>query len=83
MDAPKPTRIVIESLGDLSQKEYLWAACRACFHSSMLDLGDLIAWHGADYPIARLRKRLKCRQCGASDPDLKQGHAGGRVGFHE
>lgn len=83
MDAPKHAPVVVESLGDLSGREYLSASCRRCFHSSMLDIQSLIQWFGPGYPIARIMKRLKCKKCGAFDGEIKQGHAGGWAGLHK
>jgi hypothetical protein len=67
MDAKQPRQrpIVIRTLGDLGERNELYAYCDSCRHSSQLDLAELRERYGPDLSLKTLRARLRCSRCGA------------------
>ena len=53
------------ALGDLGERDQLYAYCNACRHSGQLDLAALREHYGAQLSFKRLRARLRCSRCGA------------------
>ncbi len=43
---------------------YYGAYCRRCKHSARLSLVKLRAHLGEDFPLAKVRDRLRCERCG-------------------
>jgi len=52
-------------LKDVDDRYYFGANCRRCLHASHLSLSKLRAHLGGDFPVAKIRERLKCELCGA------------------
>jgi hypothetical protein len=52
-------------LKDVDDRFYYGANCRSCLHASRLSLSKLRAHLGDDFPVAKIRERLKCELCGA------------------
>lgn len=71
----------IATLADCLGSYRLKAECDACGHGHIFDLDALIETHGADYPLAEIRRRVKCRECGAMIPMVRvQTMSDGRPG---
>jgi hypothetical protein len=64
-EEPRQRPIVIRTLGDLGERNELYAYCDSCRHSSRLDLAELRERHGPDLSLNALRSRLRCSRCGA------------------
>ena len=45
----------------------LQATCEACHHTRGLDLQEMIFRYGSGLPVPRLKKHLKCAECGCRD----------------
>ena len=58
--------VTIRTLGDVlaNQGYTLWANCDQCGRGVKLDPQTLAVTYGADLKIAKLKRRLKCSQCG-------------------
>jgi hypothetical protein len=65
MDGPRQRPIAIRMLGDLGERERLYAYCNVCRHSGRLDLVALRKRYGAQLSLNSLRGRLRCSRCGA------------------
>jgi hypothetical protein len=52
-------------LRDVDDTYYFGANCRSCLHTSRLSLSKLRAHLGDDFPVVKIRERLKCELCGA------------------
>jgi hypothetical protein len=51
-------------LKDVDDRFYYGANCRSCLHTSRLSLTKLRVHLGDDFPVAKIRDRLKCDLCG-------------------
>ena len=51
-------------LAQITKEFYLGAYCRKCKHSARLNADRLRTKLGGDYPVRKLRERLKCDWCG-------------------
>jgi hypothetical protein len=51
-------------LAQITKEFYLGAYCRKCKHAARLNADRLRAKLGGDYPVRKLRDRLKCDWCG-------------------
>jgi hypothetical protein len=51
-------------LAQITKEFYVGAHCRKCKHGARLNPDTLRAKLGGDYPVRRLRERLKCDWCG-------------------
>jgi hypothetical protein len=60
--------VAIRTLGDLGERDQLYAYCNVCRHSSALDVVALRERYGAQFSIT-LRSRLRCSRCGARSAD--------------
>lgn len=61
MDYPK---LETGRLGDVDDTYYYGANCRSCSHTSRLSLMKLRAHLGDNFPLAKIRDRLRCERCG-------------------
>jgi hypothetical protein len=61
MDYPKLETALLK---DVDDRFYYGAECRSCLHTSRLSLTKLRAYLGGDFPVAKIRERLKCELCG-------------------
>jgi len=50
-------------LRDVDETYYYGAQCRKCGHGARLSIAKLRAHLGDDYPLARVRERLRCEKC--------------------
>jgi hypothetical protein len=64
-DRPSQRPVSIRTIGDLSERNQLYAYCSRCRHSRQLDLAALRKRYGPDLSLKRLRVRLRCSRCGA------------------
>jgi hypothetical protein len=51
------------SLAHVDDAYYYGAYCRKCKHSARLSLVKLRARLGEDFPLARVKDRLRCQRC--------------------
>jgi len=52
-------------LKDVDDRFYYGANCQSCLHTSRLRLSRLREHLGGDFPLAKVRARLKCDLCGS------------------
>jgi hypothetical protein len=52
-------------LKDVDDTYYFGANCQSCLHTSRLNLNKLREHLGGDFPVAKIRHRLKCDLCGS------------------
>ena len=52
-------------LRDMDDRFYYGANCSSCLHASRLNLRKLREHLGGDFPLAKVRARLKCDLCGS------------------
>jgi hypothetical protein len=52
-------------LKDVDDRFYYGANCQSCWHTSRLRLSRLREHLGDDFPLAKIRHRLKCDLCGS------------------
>jgi hypothetical protein len=62
MDYPKLETALLK---DVDDRFYYGANCSSCLHAARLNLSKLRAHLGDDYPVAKIRERLKCQLCGS------------------
>jgi hypothetical protein len=62
VDYPK---LEIALLKDVDDRFYYGANCQSCWHTSRLRLSKLRAYLGDDFPVAKIRHRMKCELCGS------------------
>ena len=67
-------------LADVTDDFYFAAACRQCEHGKRLKLSALRVRLGGEYPLVKIRERLRCKKCGSREivitflaPDQKTG----------
>jgi hypothetical protein len=53
------------ALAHVDDSYYYGAYCRKCKHSARLSLVKLRAHLGDDFPLAKVRERLRCQRCGS------------------
>jgi hypothetical protein len=60
-----PTYAALETatLKDVNDEYYYACSCRSCLHAARLSLSKLRAQLGDDFPLIKIRERLKCRTC--------------------
>ena len=63
--------VTIKNLGDLSTAYQLCGVCNACHSMRDLAMTVLLAKLGPTFPIAGLRTRLRCRECGGHDCGIR------------
>jgi hypothetical protein len=54
-------------LKDVDDSYYYGANCRSCSHTARLSLTKLRAHLGDDFPLVKVRERLKCQLCGGRE----------------
>jgi hypothetical protein len=62
---PRQRSVEIKTIGDLGERERLYAYCDVCRHSGQLDLVALRERYGTQLSLDSLRDRLRCSRCGA------------------
>ena len=50
-------------LKDVTDDYYFGCSCQSCLHTARLSLARLRAHLGDDYPLRKIRERLKCQTC--------------------
>jgi len=56
-------RLETAALAHVDDSYYYGAYCRKCKHSARLSLKKLRAHLGDDFPLARVKERLRCDRC--------------------
>lgn len=56
-------RLETASLKDVTDSYYYGCSCQSCLHTARLSLSKLRAHLGADFPLRKIRERLKCVIC--------------------
>ena len=54
----------MQTLSDLLRAFRLYAVCEPCRRVAPVDMAALVEKEGGDYPVERIRMRLKCSSCG-------------------
>ncbi|MDP6376379.1 MAG: hypothetical protein QF921_03430 [Pseudomonadales bacterium] len=75
----------MQTLADLKDSFHLYAVCVTCKRMKSLTIVKLMDALGADYPVTRLRDRLRCKQCYRRTGDLRIVYVGpdaNAAGFH-
>jgi hypothetical protein len=57
--------VAIRTIGDLGERDRLYAYCSGCRHSARLELATLRDRYGPHLSLKSLRSRLRCSRCGA------------------
>ncbi len=73
------------TIDDLHNAFELFGVCTVCHRTELLDLDMLQDRFGPDYPITKIRNRVKCDQCGRRTRDIRivyVGRCGVARGFH-
>lgn len=65
MGAMEYARLETALLRDVDETYYYGVECRPCGHCARLSLLKLRAHLGDDYPLAKVRNRLRCEKCGS------------------
>jgi hypothetical protein len=65
LDRTSQRTVAIRTIGDLGERDQLYAQCSACRHSARLDLAALRDRYGPQLALKSLRARLRCSRCGA------------------
>ena len=61
----------MQTLQDLIHAFRLYAVCEPCRRVAAVGLQALIEREGSDYPIERIRMRLKCGTCGQRSQSIR------------
>jgi hypothetical protein len=64
-DRRQQRTVAIRTIGDLGDRNQLYAYCEACRHNSQLDLAALRKRYGRQLALKDLRARLRCSRCSA------------------
>ena len=56
-------RLETATLKDVTDDYYYGCYCQSCQHSARLSLSKLRAHLGDDFPLRKIRERLKCQIC--------------------
>ncbi|HZF30613.1 MAG TPA: hypothetical protein VE907_15970 [Gammaproteobacteria bacterium] len=54
----------LDTIGQLSPGQSLWAVCKSCDRRTQLDVRALLGEHGAFMTLRELAKRVTCGRCG-------------------
>ena len=57
-------KLYTATLAHVDDSYYYGAYCRRCKHSARLSLVKLRAHLGENFPLAKVRDRLRCERCG-------------------
>ena len=57
------TRLETGTLNDVNDDYYYGCSCQSCLHTARLSLSKLRAHLGDDFPLRKIRERLKCQIC--------------------
>jgi hypothetical protein len=56
-------RLETATLKDVTDDYYYGCSCQSCLHTARLSLSKLRSHLGADFPLIKIRERLKCQIC--------------------
>jgi hypothetical protein len=56
-------RLETGTLRDVNDEYYYGCSCQSCLHTARLSLSKLRSCLGADFPLIKIRERLKCLIC--------------------
>ena len=56
-------RLETAKLRDIDDAYYYGGQCRGCGHGARLSVTKLVARLDDDYPLAKVRERLRCEKC--------------------
>jgi hypothetical protein len=56
-------RLETALLKEVTDDDYYGCSCQSCLHSARLNLSKLRPYLGGDFPLAKIRERVKCRIC--------------------
>ena len=62
-DCMEYARLETSTLMDVTDDYYYGSSCQSCLHTSRLRLSKLRSHLGADFPLRKIRERLKCQIC--------------------
>lgn len=65
------TSLTIATLGDLDGAYQLHGVCCACRSMRQIDLAMLLDRLGAAFRIGQVRHRLRCRDCGGRECEIR------------
>jgi hypothetical protein len=54
-------------LGEVDDRYYYGVSCQSCMRSARLSLSRLRGLLGDDFPVVKVKTRLKCSTCGSKD----------------
>ena len=57
------TRLETGTLKDVTDDYYYGCSCQSCLHTARLSLSKLRAHLSGDFPLVKIRERLKCQIC--------------------
>lgn len=58
-------RLETATLKDVTDEYYYGCSCQSCLRTARLSLSKLRAHLGDDFPLIKIRERLKCQTCGS------------------
>ena len=61
----------MRTLGDIPYTFKLYGVCAECRRMESIGVQDLIAKFGPEYPVSRVRDRVRCKACGKLTQDLR------------
>jgi hypothetical protein len=61
----EPTNFSTAKLAEVDDRYYFGVHCRSCLRSARLSLTRLRGLLGDDFPVVKVRARLKCSTCGS------------------
>jgi hypothetical protein len=62
-DSSTYIRLETGTLKDVTDDYYYGCHCTSCLHAARLSLSRLRSHLGADFPLRKIRERLKCQIC--------------------
>jgi hypothetical protein len=62
---PTYARLETATLKDVNDDYYYGCSCQSCLRTARLSLAKLRAHLGDDFPLKKIRERLKCETCGS------------------
>ena len=61
----------MQTLQDLIHAFRLYGVCEPCKRVAVVDMPAVIEREGEDYPVERVRMRLKCNSCGQRSQSIR------------
>jgi hypothetical protein len=63
--SPIYARLETATLKDVTDQYYYGCCCQSCLRTARLSLSKLREHLGDDFPLRKIRERLKCETCGS------------------